>query len=647
MFTHNHAKLDAIERVRSALKDVVGEKITVPGIAVVGAQSSGKSSVLEHATGLAFPRGEGMCTRVPTIVSVEYVGEEPTTITVATDASYNENARTVNPENPKDFASAIEDATSKITKEGEIGEDPIYVKFKRSGTGPAFTLTDVPGITCISKTQSDVETRTTNLTRKLIANNEDTLILVVLPATDDFSNSKALKIAEEEDPEGKRTIGVVTKVDNLPPGSDLAKRMTDGEIYLRHGFYAVRNRTQEEVNNGVSISELGELESDLFSTDSVLSQLPASHCGMKQLVEKLCEEQTRSIEESIPKIKCQINDRLREQQTALAKLPSALVSDTEKSMFILGALSCCWNDLRRCSEADTTVLGTTTAVTNLSARAHESINVMTENLRCGMPNFLDECVKIRLLASSKEALGYDLSHFIQGPVFREEFCKAVYPNFQTNAESAVDAVSNCVAQCLKAIFSCHFSAQDLHTSVLTELQALVQSELTRRVDATKALVGRLSEAEKRCTYTNNHYLTQTIAKFRENIMKKTDLSLSKVLDRQVSTNEGDELIPSEFLDATANSFRKASNEEAAVREMQITLHAYGKVVHKRFTDSVAIIVLNELIYTFVDDSAKLSVAWMPSLLEKLSEHKNVALLRKELKKSIAGLSVARTELHAL
>jgi energy-coupling factor transporter ATP-binding protein EcfA2 len=644
MFTHNHAKLDAIERVRSALKDVAGEKITVPGIAVVGAQSSGKSSVLEHATGLAFPRGEGMCTRVPTIVSIEYVGEEATSITVATDASYTENAQTVDPENAKDFASAIEEATSKITKEGEIGEDPIYVKFKRSGTGPAFTLTDVPGITCISKTQSDVETRTTNLTRKLIANNEDTLILVVLPATDDFTNSKALKIAGEEDPEGKRTIGVVTKVDNLPPGSDLDKRMTDGEIDLLHGFYAVRNRTQEEVNNGVSIDELGELESDLFKTDSVLSQLPASHCGMKQLVEKLCEEQTRSIEESIPKIKCQINDRLRKQQTELAKLPGALVSDTEKSMFILGALSCCWNDLRRCSEADTTVLGTTTSVTNLSARAHESINFMTEELRRGMPNFLDECVKIRLLSSSKEALGYDLSHFIQGPVFREEFSKAIYPNFQNNAERAVDAVSKCVEQCMAAIFSYHFSAQDLHTSVLTELQALVKSELDRRVDATKALVSRLSEAEKRCTYTNNHYLTQTISKFRETIIQKSS-NWSKGHDMD-NEDEG-ELIPSEFLDATATSFRKASNEEAAVREMQITLHAYSKVVNKRFTDSVAILVLNELIYTFVDDSAKLSVAWMPSLLEKLSEHKSVALRRKELKKSIAGLTVARTELQAM
>jgi hypothetical protein len=489
----------------------------------------------------------------------------------------------------------------------------------------------------------------------MVANNEDTLILVVLPATDDFSNSKALKIAEEEDPEGKRTIGVVTKVDNLPPGSDLVKRMTDGEIDLRHGFYAVRNRTQQEVNDGIGIEELRELETKLFSTDPVLSQLPASHRGMKQLIEKLCEEQTRAIDDSLPKIKRQIDDRLREQQTELARLPGALVSEGEKSIFLLGALTACWNDFRRCAEADTTVLGTSTAVTNLSARAHESIKSMTEALHSGMPDFLGDHVKSRLLSSSREALGYDLSHFLQGPVFREEFAKALFPKFLTQAEQAVDSVAGRVTECMNALFAKHFPEDTLHASVLTELHSLANSELARRVEATKALVGRLFEAERRCTYTNNHYLTQTIAKFQEVVTKNSAQwaeASSGVYGRHSSPSfnglgEGGDLITSAFLESTARSFRTASNEEAAVRQMQITLHAYGKVVHKRFTDSVAVLALNELIYTLVDDTAKLSVEWMPLLLEKLSEHKNVALRRKELTKSIAGLEVARMELQAM
>jgi hypothetical protein len=592
-----------------------------------------------------------MCTRVPTIVSVEPAGDEATSITVATDATYETHARTVDPNDTDDFAAAIEDVTNLIAQEGEIGDDPIYVKYRRSGTGPAFTLTDVPGITCISKTQSDVERRTTELTRKIVANNEDTLILVVLPATDDFSNSKALKIAEEEDPEGKRTIGVVTKVDNLPPGSDLAKRMTGGEIDLCHGFYAVRNRTQQEVDDCLGIDELKDLETKLFLTDPVLSQLPASHRGMKQLIEKICEEQTRAINDSLPKIKREVDDRLREQQTELARLPGALVSEGEKSIFLLGALTGCWNDFRRCAEADTTVLGTSTFVTNLSARAHESMKSMTTALHEGMPDFLGDVVKNRLLSSNREALGYDLSHFLQGPVFREEFAKALFPTFLTQAEQAVDSVAGRVTECIEALFAKHFPKDTLHASVLTELHRLAHAEVARRVEATKAIVGRLFEAEKRCTYTNNHYLTQTIAKFQEVVTKNSaQWAETSSYGRHTSyggMSDGGDLITPAFLEATARSFRAASNEEAAVRQMQITLHAYGKVVHKRFTDSVAVLALNELIYTLVDDTAKLSVDWMEPLLEKLSEHKNVALRRKELTKSIAGLEAARTALWSV
>ena len=643
----NQAKLDALERIRAALKDVVGERISVPGIVVVGAQSSGKSSVLEHATGLAFPRGEGMCTRVPTIVSVESIGDaedETSSITVASDPTYETHVRKLEPGDADGFAKAINEATDSLTGEGEIGSEPIYVKFKRPGNGPAFTLTDVPGITCLSKTQADVELRTIDLTRRMISNNEDTLVLVVLPATDDFHNSKALKIAEEEDPEGKRTIGVVTKVDNLPPGSDLVQRMSGSEIDLRHGFYAVRNRTQQEINDGVGVEALSQLEKNLFDSDPVLSQLPTSQRGMGTLIAKLCEEQTRAIDESLPKIRRQVCERLRQQQLEFSKLPQPLVSHGEKQVFLLSSLAMCWNDFRRCASADTTVLGSSEKKTNLSARAHEKLSGMTESLHDKMPNFLDEDTKESLLSASKEALGYDLSNFLQGPVFREHFSSAIDPAFFDEADTAIKGVATCVRDCLAVLFDKHFPPDTINALVVTELKSMLREEIDRRVASTKALVWRLFESEKRCTYTNNHYLAQTIAKFQEIVVHNSGQWKNDFFH---GVEDGGDLIPSEFMITTARSFRTESNDSAAIRQLQITLHAYGKVVHKRFTDSVAVLVLNELVYTLVDNTARFSVEWMPRLLEKLSEDKKVALRRKELAKSIAALKAAAGEIEAL
>ena len=42
---------------------------------------------------------------------------------------------------------------------------------------------------------------------------ENTIILAVTPANQDLANSDALKLARKVDPDGLRTIGVITKLD--------------------------------------------------------------------------------------------------------------------------------------------------------------------------------------------------------------------------------------------------------------------------------------------------------------------------------------------------------------------------------------------------------------------------------------------------
>ena len=173
----------------------------------------------------------------------------------------------------------------------------------------------------------------------MIAGNENTLVLVVLPATDDFHNSKALKIAREEDPEGLRTIAVVTKIDNLPPGSDLVKHMSGEELSLQHGFFAVRNRTQKEVDDGMDVATLLSKEQELFETDPVLQLLPEVQLGHPTLLAKVCEEQSRAIDECVPKLIMQLRERVHEDEVALDSLPRSLETEIEKCTFLATTLA--------------------------------------------------------------------------------------------------------------------------------------------------------------------------------------------------------------------------------------------------------------------------------------------------------------------
>ncbi|ETE56895.1 hypothetical protein L345_17393, partial [Ophiophagus hannah] len=62
---------------------------------------------------------------------------------------------------------------------------------------------------------------------------ENCLVLAVSPANSDLANSDALKIAKEVDPQGQRTIGVITKLDLMDEGTDARDVLENKLLPLR------------------------------------------------------------------------------------------------------------------------------------------------------------------------------------------------------------------------------------------------------------------------------------------------------------------------------------------------------------------------------------------------------------------------------
>lgn len=63
----------------------------------------------------------------------------------------------------------------------------------------------------------------------------ETVILCVIPANVDLSTSESLKIARDLDPEGERTIGVLTKIDIMDLGTNCKSVLMNNEIKLKLG----------------------------------------------------------------------------------------------------------------------------------------------------------------------------------------------------------------------------------------------------------------------------------------------------------------------------------------------------------------------------------------------------------------------------
>ena len=94
-----------------------------------------------------------------------------------------------------------------------------------------LTLVDLPGLTKvpIGDQPSDIEKQTRTLISEYIAK-PNSIILAVSPANVDLVNSEALKLARHVDPMGRRTIGVLTKLDLMDHGTN-ALDILSGRVY--------------------------------------------------------------------------------------------------------------------------------------------------------------------------------------------------------------------------------------------------------------------------------------------------------------------------------------------------------------------------------------------------------------------------------
>ena len=101
-----------------------------------------------------------------------------------------------------------------------------------SSSCPDLTLVDLPGIT-----KNPVEGQTEETIAKIDAIVKDyikqpnTIILAVGQASIDVASFESLQIARAVDPEGERTIGVVTKIDSISEDSKDMINTLEGNLY--------------------------------------------------------------------------------------------------------------------------------------------------------------------------------------------------------------------------------------------------------------------------------------------------------------------------------------------------------------------------------------------------------------------------------
>lgn len=145
----------------------------------------------------------------------------------------------------------------------------------------------------------------------------NSIILAVSPANVDLVNSESLKLARQVDPQGRRTIGVLTKLDLMDHGTN-AIDILSGRVYpLKLGFIGVVNRSQQDIQVNKSLQESLQAEQDFFRSHPAYRNI-SYRCGTQYLAKSLNNTLMTHIREKLPDIKARLNTLMGQTQQELA-----------------------------------------------------------------------------------------------------------------------------------------------------------------------------------------------------------------------------------------------------------------------------------------------------------------------------------------
>ncbi|CAK9831209.1 Dynamin-1-like protein [Anthophora retusa] len=317
------ALIPVINKLQDVFNTVGADAMQLPQIVVLGTQSSGKSSVIESLVGRSFlPRGTGIVTRRPLILQLVYTPKDDREHRNAENGTLDvdEWATFLHAKNKiytdfDEIRKEIDNETDRMAGSNKgICPEPINLKIYSTSV-VNLTLIDLPGITKVpvGDQPEDIESQIRQLVLKYICN-PNSIILAVVTANTDMATSESLKLSKDVDPDGRRTLAVVTKLDLMDAGTDAIDILCGRVIPVKLGIIGVVNRSQQDIMNNKSIHDA--LKDEAAFLQRKYPTL-ANRNGTPYLAKTLNRLLMHHIRDCLPELKARVNVMVSQFQTLL------------------------------------------------------------------------------------------------------------------------------------------------------------------------------------------------------------------------------------------------------------------------------------------------------------------------------------------
>ncbi|KAF9211048.1 vacuolar protein sorting-associated protein 1 [Podila verticillata] len=249
------------------------------------------------------------------------------------------------------------DTEAKTGKNAGISPLPINLRVY-SPHVLTLTLVDLPGLTKlpVGDQPKDIEKQIRDMIIKYISK-PNSIILAVTAANVDLANSDGLRLARDVDPEGARTIGVLTKVDLMDSGTDVVDILAGRVIPLRLGYVPVVNRGQRDIDTKKTITRSLEAERSFFETHSAYRS-KVQFCGTPYLSRRLNQILMHHIRNTLPEIKAKIQAALAKYVAELATLGDGMGDGQGQAGIVLNIITEFCTEFRTILDGNATDLST-------------------------------------------------------------------------------------------------------------------------------------------------------------------------------------------------------------------------------------------------------------------------------------------------
>ncbi|KAJ8697219.1 hypothetical protein PTI98_007017 [Pleurotus ostreatus] len=356
----NQSRRRLLDLLNKLFNTGVQADVDIPQIAVIGAQSAGKSSLIESISGITLPRAAGTCTRCPTecklsssattwscVVTLRFTTDvngqtlgQPRTIVfgpaITDKGDVEERIRRAQRAilNPSTSYQTFLNGDDEDLPKSELTFSTNCVTLQISGPDVAdLSFCDLPGL--IASVGAGGNSNDIQLVESLVTSyisKPSCVILLTVACETDFENQGAHQLAKKHDPHGKRTIGVLTKPDRIPTGEEARwVKFIQNEIEpLENNWFCVKQPSSNDLKQGVTWADARQRENEFFSMTAPWSDLEPmyqKYLRTGNLVERASAILSDLISKRLPIIQNELQKTLRKTEESLLELPKEPSAD--------------------------------------------------------------------------------------------------------------------------------------------------------------------------------------------------------------------------------------------------------------------------------------------------------------------------------